>query len=90
MGAAWAAGGVSAAEPGKCAHLRTPEMLVSPRSLGAEICAPSSAEFEGTFFFFFALSDPFVRKAPSFSTCWVLSVFKGYIVRFFYRELSQN
>ena len=65
----------------------SPEVRVRPRSPGA----PSShlrRILEN--WFFFPLSDPFVREGPSSSTCRALSVFKGYIARFFYRELGQN
>ena len=68
-------------------HLRARRLRVRPRSPGA----PSShlrRILEN--WFFFPLSDPFVREGPSSSTCRALSVFKGYIARFFYRELGQN
>lgn len=75
-----AACGISAA------HLRALEMLFSPRSPGA----PSSHLRRILENCFSPLSDPFVREGPSSSMCWALSVFKGYIARFFYRELGQN
>ena len=68
------------------AHLRAREMLVSPRSPGA-LSSHLRRILENCFS---PLSDPFVREGPSSSMCCALSVFKGYIARFFYRELGQN
>lgn len=64
----------------------SPEMLVSPRSPGT----PSFHLRRILENCFFPLSDPFVREGPTSSMCWALSVFQGYIARFFYRELGQN